>query len=119
MSPILSVDSALDTQPPLVPMPSPLHGSCLTPRKLMTPAQSPLPTVRHQVKDITVTDRLFIRTMQELSIQGLVKTRPIGVSSRNKLWLSYIMCHLFVGVTEFMVYFTETSFVTPDQRHSI
>ena len=32
--------------PPLSPLPSPLHGSCLTPRKLMSQANSPLLPVR-------------------------------------------------------------------------
>ena len=34
------------TPPPLSPLPSPLHGSCLTPRKLISQANSPLLPVR-------------------------------------------------------------------------
>ena len=44
---MLSLSPPPPLQPPLSPMPSPMHGSCLTPRKLMTPSNSPCLTARN------------------------------------------------------------------------
>ena len=54
---------------PLMAAPSPLHGSCLTPRQLMTPAPSPLATPRMRSRAATshATNRLQHGMMAGLS----------------------------------------------------
>ena len=54
---------------PLVAAPSPLHGSCLTPRQLMTPAPSPLvtPRMRSRAATSNATNRLQHGIMASLS----------------------------------------------------
>ena len=43
---LLESEPAGDGPPPLSPLPSPLHGSCLTPRKLISLPNSPMLSVR-------------------------------------------------------------------------
>ena len=69
--------------PLLMAAPSPLHGSCLTPRQLMTPAPSPLatPRMRSRAASSHATNRLQHGMMAGIS--------PLAAAASAKLWLNW------------------------------